>query len=71
MSEESDLSIMLRAITTEYGVILVKRAFFIQGGPEKKHGTAYFPQYMDAITGISACIWRNFFWEKWYQYQKF
>ena len=25
----------------------------IQGGPEKKHGTGYFPQYVDAITGIS------------------
>ena len=29
----------------------------IQGGPEK-NGTAYFPQYVDAITGISA--WGNF-----------
>ena len=25
---------------------------FIQGGPEK-NGTAYFPQYVDAITGTS------------------
>ena len=29
-----------------------KSTFTIQGGPEK-NGTGYFPQYVDAITGIS------------------
>ena len=27
----------------------------IQGSPEKKHGTTYFPQYVDAITNVSVC----------------
>ena len=26
---------------------------YIQGGPENKPGTAYFPQYVDAIAGTS------------------
>ena len=30
----------------------------IQGGPEKKNGTAYFPQHVDGITNIS--VWGNF-----------
>ena len=34
-----------------------------KGGPEKENGTAYFPQYVDAITGIIA-VWGNFSWEK-------
>ena len=34
-----------------------KSVFIIQGGPEK-NGTGYFPQYVDAITGIS--VWGNF-----------
>ena len=32
-----------------------------------KNRTSYFPQYVDAITGISVCHWGNFSWEKWYQ----
>ena len=35
--------------------------FFIRGGPEK-NGTAYFPQYLKAITGIS--VWGNVSWKK-------
>ena len=34
-----------------------------------KNRMAYFPQYVDAITGIS--VWGNFSWEKWYQDHKF
>ena len=34
----------------------------IQGGQEK-NGMGYFPQYVDAITGISVC---SDFWEKLY-----
>ena len=34
-----------------------------------KNGTAYFPQYVDAITGIS--VWGNFSWEKLHQDQQF
>ena len=35
----------------------------------QKNGTGYFPQYVDAIIGIS--VWANFSWEKWYQDQQF
>ena len=38
-------------------------------GWPRKNGMAYFPQYVDAITGIS--VWGNFSWEKWYQDQQF
>ena len=31
-------------------------------GWPRKNGTAYFPQYVDAITGIR--VWGNFSWEK-------
>ena len=34
-----------------------------------KNGTAYFPQYVDAITSIS--VWGHFSWEKLYQDQQF
>ena len=34
-----------------------------------KNGTGYFPQYVDAIIGIS--VWSNFSWEKLYQDQQF
>ena len=34
-----------------------------------KNRTAYSPQYVDAITGIS--VWGNFSWEKWNQDQQF
>ena len=34
-----------------------------------QNGTAYFLQYVDAITSIS--VWNNFSWEKWYQDQQF
>ena len=32
---------------------------------KKKHGTAYFPKYVDTITGIT--VWGHFSWEKLYQ----
>ena len=35
----------------------------------QKNGTGYFPQYVDAVTGIS--VWGNFSWEKRYQDQLF
>ena len=38
-------------------------------GWPRKNRTGYFPQYVDAITGIS--VWGNFSWEKWYQDQQF
>ena len=38
-------------------------------GWPRKNGMGYFPQYVDAITGIG--IWGNFSWEKWYQDQQF
>ena len=36
---------------------VVDGILIIQGGPEK-NGTAYFPQYVDAMTNIS--VWDNF-----------
>ena len=44
--------------------LLGKSLIIIRGGPEKNR-TAYFPQYVEAITGIS--VWGKFSWEKWYQ----
>ena len=37
--------------------------------PPPPNGLAYFPRYVDAITGIN--VWGNFSWEKWYQVQQF
>ena len=34
-------------------------------GWPRKNRTAYFPQHVDAIIGIS--VWGNFSWQKWYQ----
>ena len=43
--------------------------FFKYTGWPRKNETAYFPQYVDVITGISN--WGNFSWEKLYQDHQF
>ena len=50
-------------------LLLLEYLIRIYTGWPNKNGTAYFPQYVDAITGIG--VWDNFSWEKWYQDQQF
>ena len=51
-----------------YICILTASVIHYTGWPPQKWYSIYFPQYVDAITGIS--VWGNL-WEKWYQDQQF
>ena len=58
-SEEARLGVPVSSSPFLEAIVLTMSSY--TGWP-RKNGTAYFPQYMDAITGIS--VWGNLSWDK-------
>ena len=56
-------------IIHEHALHIQHYIFLFYTGWPRKNGTGYFPQYVDAITGIR--VWGDFSWEKLCQDQQF